>query len=264
MVGQDYYKILDVPKDAQEDQIKAAYRKLAFKYHPDRNTGNAEAMNRMKQVNEAYAVLSDPVKKRDYDTVRRQFGSGRAHSQFRQSYSDQDIFRGTDIHAVFNEMARSFGFRNFDDLSREVFTGKGNTFEFKKQGIDVKGVFFAGSFNLGKSPLKNALPGLLGKAASAFLGQLGGDKIPAQGKDLHDTIRISPDLAEKGGPYAYYHHWQSKKLVIQIPPKTMHGKQIRLSGMGQKGSQEEKHGDLYLRVETNTSLADRLKKLLPF
>jgi curved DNA-binding protein len=87
MEQMDYYEILGVPQDATHKQIKEAYRKLAFQYHPDRNKANPESTAKMKSVNEAYAVLSNPSKRRDYDLYRRQFGSS-AYGQFRQSYSE--------------------------------------------------------------------------------------------------------------------------------------------------------------------------------
>ena len=67
---QDYYKILNIAPDASENKIKEAYRKLAHKYHPDRQQTNKDANERMKQINEAYAVLSDPIKRREYDIPR--------------------------------------------------------------------------------------------------------------------------------------------------------------------------------------------------
>ncbi len=83
---EDYYKILGIEKSASDTQIKAAYRKLALKYHPDRNQGDKAAEAEFKKVSEAYAVLSDPPKRKQYD----QFGA----SGFHQKYSSEDIFRG--------------------------------------------------------------------------------------------------------------------------------------------------------------------------
>ncbi len=105
MSQNDYYQILDVDQKASSKQIKEAYRKRAFKYHPDRNRQNPDAAEKMKRINEAYAVLSDANKRREYDTLRQQFGSA-AYSQFRQSYSERDIFSGSDINQILEQMAR--------------------------------------------------------------------------------------------------------------------------------------------------------------
>src|SRR3990172_9063809 len=93
----DYYKTLGVAKDATNDDIKKAYRKLALKYHPDKNPGNQEMEEKFKKMSEAYAVLSDAKKRQEYD----RFGS----DGFSQHYSQEDIFRGFDL----NEILRGFG-----------------------------------------------------------------------------------------------------------------------------------------------------------
>ncbi|MBW1675503.1 MAG: DnaJ domain-containing protein [Deltaproteobacteria bacterium] len=110
MHQEDYCRILGVEPHASAEQIKEAYRRLAFKYHSDRNKANPEASEKMKAINEAYAVLSNPAKRRQYEALRHQFGSS-AYSQFRRSYSEKDIFRGSDIKDILEEMAKVFGFR---------------------------------------------------------------------------------------------------------------------------------------------------------
>ena len=100
MEQKDYYKILGLDKDVGQKQIKEAYRKRAFKYHPDRNKEHPESAEKMKRINEAYAVLSQPEKRREYDMLRHQFGSS-AYSQLRKNYSEQDIFTGSDINQIF-------------------------------------------------------------------------------------------------------------------------------------------------------------------
>ena len=92
----NYYKKLGLSKGASEQEIKKAYRKLAMKYHPDRNAGSSEHEEKFKEISEAYAVLSDPEKKKQYDT----FGS----TQFHQRYSADDIFQGADFSSIFNDL----------------------------------------------------------------------------------------------------------------------------------------------------------------
>lgn len=111
-MAKDYYAVLGVPKDASAEAIKKAYRKLALKHHPDKNPGNSQAEEKFKEITEAYAVLSDAEKRRQYD----QFGD----TGFHQRYSQEDIFRGADINSIFREFG--FGFGN-DDLFSQLFGG---------------------------------------------------------------------------------------------------------------------------------------------
>ena len=86
MSATDYYKTLGLDKSASAEEIKKAYRKMAMKYHPDHTKGDKTAEETFKQISEAYAVLSDKEKRKQYDT----FGS----SGFHQRYSQEDIFKG--------------------------------------------------------------------------------------------------------------------------------------------------------------------------
>ena len=109
-MAKDYYGVLGVSKDAGADDIKKAYRKLALKFHPDKNPGDKKAEEKFKEITEAYAVLSDAEKRRQYD----QFGE----SGFHQRYSQEDIFRGFDVGDIFRE----FGFGT-DDIFGHIFGG---------------------------------------------------------------------------------------------------------------------------------------------
>ena len=111
MAQTDYYEALGVAKDASADDIKKAFRKLAVKYHPDRNQGDAAAEDKFKEINEAYAVLSDPEKRKKYDT----FGS----SGFHQQYSQEDIFRNFDFSGTFKDM----GMGGNEDIFSRLFGG---------------------------------------------------------------------------------------------------------------------------------------------
>ena len=94
MDKRDYYEILDIGRDADEAAVKKAYRQLAMKYHPDKNPGDAQAVEKMKEINEAYAVLSDKEKRRLYDTY--------GHAGL-QGFTQEDIFRGVDFGSLFRE-----------------------------------------------------------------------------------------------------------------------------------------------------------------
>ena len=110
MAAGDYYEILGLKKGATPAEIKKAYRKLAVKYHPDKNPGNKEAEDRFKEINEAYAVLSDTKKKEQYD----QFGS----AGFHQRFSQEDIFRGFDVGDIFKDAGLGG-----DDIFSRIFGG---------------------------------------------------------------------------------------------------------------------------------------------
>ena len=92
----DYYETLGVAKTATEEELKKVYRKLALKYHPDRNPGNKAAEEKFKEISEAYAVLSDSKKRSQYDTM----GMG----GFQQSHSEEDIFRGFNMGDLFKDL----------------------------------------------------------------------------------------------------------------------------------------------------------------
>jgi DnaJ-class molecular chaperone len=111
MASTDYYKTLGVDKNAPAEEIKKAFRKLAVKYHPDRNPNDKAAEDKFKEINEAYAVLSDPKKKEEYDT----YGSSGFHKQ----YSQEDIFRGFDFGNVYKDMGAGGG----EDIFSRLFGG---------------------------------------------------------------------------------------------------------------------------------------------
>src|SRR5512137_2231510 len=99
----DYYEVLGVSKEAGEKDIKSSYRKLAMKYHPDRSDA-PDAEEKFKEISEAYAVLSDPDKRRQYD----QFG----HAGINSQYSQEDLFRGVNFEDIF----RGFGGDSIFDM----------------------------------------------------------------------------------------------------------------------------------------------------
>ncbi len=129
MAKRDYYEILGMDKNADEAAIKKAYRSLAMKYHPDRNPNDRQAMERMKEINEAYAVLSDREKRRLYDTY--------GHAGL-QGFTQEDIFRGVDFGSIFEEIfGRGFGFGEsiFDSFFGRRETRRGRR---PQRGADLR------------------------------------------------------------------------------------------------------------------------------
>ncbi len=114
-MAKDYYAVLGLKKGASADEIKKAYRKQALKFHPDKNPDDKKAEEKFKEITEAYAVLSDPEKKRQYD----QFGD----AGFHQRYSQEDIYRNFDVGDIFRE----FGLGN-EDIFGSIFGGRRNPF----------------------------------------------------------------------------------------------------------------------------------------
>ena len=262
MPQRDYYKILGVDKTAGPKEIKDAYRNLAFKYHPDRNKENPQASEEMKYINEAYAVLSDSAKRRDYDRLKQQYGSS-AYSQFRNNYSNQDIFSGSDINHIFEEMSKAFGFRNFDDIFKEFYGKEYRTFHFRRPGFFAGGFVFSGSFGKGRSqPPQFPLPDKL-KTLSRFLFKtIAGVDLQENGADIKDIIHLTPEQANQGGPFAYFFRKKSKKLVVKIPPGVRQGQRIRLAGLGEEGKGGGAPGDLYLEVKIKQPLLEKIKSMI--
>ena len=257
MTHEDYYQTLGVERSADAKALREAYRRLALKYHPDRNRDDPAAAERMKQVNEAYAVLSDPDKRTEYDALRQQYGSS-AQGQFRQAYSEQDIFRGTDIHSVFEELARSFGVRGFDEVFRDFYGPNFRTFETRGPGFRGRGFVFTGGRGRGRRG--GGRKQKMGWVARKLVEKATGIPLPQAGGDLSDTVWVRPDQAMKGGPHAYEHRKTGKKLIVKIPAGIADGKKIRLAGMGEPGKNGGPAGDLYLQIRIRNSLLGRIQE----
>lgn len=259
MSSDDYYAILGVSQDASTRQIKAAYRRLAFQHHPDRNRDTPRSSEAMKRINEAYAVLSSPVKRREYDGLRRQFGSA-AYSQYQSTHSQQDIYNGSDINTVFEEMARAFGFRGFEDIFRECYGPDSQQYEFKRPRIWVRTFTFERPFSMdiGRSSTPHR-DGPLGWIARLAFRKMSGFDPPENGGNIRDHIYIDSGLAAAGGPYAYFLRERSKKLVVKIPAGVREGQRIRLGGLGHEGKAGGTPGDLLLEVRLHRPIPERIK-----
>ncbi len=259
----DYYQILGVPENARPEDIKRAFRRLAFKYHPDTNPGREkQAEERFKEINEAYGVLGDEEKRRQYDLARKGqlagAGYDRGYGGF--SYSQQDIFR--DIfsnRAMMDELNRMFaqaGLRfDPDFLNRTFFSGNGFIFQVftypgasgwaARQDYRYPSRYRPGlierwlikiATKIGRFVLKTLFGFPVGSSATADL-------------DHHVTFELSPSEAAAGGEklVTYKRDGQVKRLVVRIPAGVKPGTKIRLKGMGKTAG--GKAGNLYLHVK---------------
>jgi len=214
MAGKDYYKILGVSKDASPEEIKRAYRKLALKYHPDRNKGNKAAEAKFKEINEAYAVLSDPEKRRQYDT----FGAEGFHSRF----SQEDIFRGFDFNSIFREFG--FGGGRANSIFSEIFGsgmggGKHNFFSEEMPFGDVFGGFHKKSQGI-------------------------------RGQDLVYELTMTLDEVAKTTTkvITYTVDGRTETVSVKVPAGIANGQKLRLPGKGQPGINGGEPGDLYVQI----------------
>jgi curved DNA-binding protein len=288
-MAKDYYAILGVKKDANADEIKKAYRKLAFKYHPDKNPGNKEAEEKFKEITEAYAVLSDTEKKRQYD----QFGE----AGFHQRFSQEDIFRGFDAGDIFRE----FGFGTEDIFSHLFGGGRGKKSYFGGRPPAVKGQDYVMRIAI---PFRQAVLG--GERRTDYrrdgrvehlqvripAGIESGKKLRVAGKggsspaggppgDLFLEVHVEPDpvFTREGNdlyvkvkvPYSGVCLGTSIDVAtlegskrVKVPAGMAGGGKIRLKGFGVPAHNKETKGDLYAVVEVAvpTKLNARQKELL--
>jgi curved DNA-binding protein len=294
MAGTDYYKTLGVEKNAPAGDIKKAYRKLAMKYHPDHAKGDKAAEERFKKITEAYAVLSDPEKRKQYDT----FGS----ADFQQRYSQEDIFRNFDLGNIFKEFGfGGSGFSTGDGGVRFSFGG-GSPFGGGRQHRAVKG-----------SDLVYELPVTLREVSTGASkavtfehqgnrenisvkipkGMLSGKKLRLTGKgdpspyggpagDLFIQIKVLEDPIFKADNYDLIIYRDVKlteallgahisvptldggELSLKIPPGTRHKTKMRLAGHGLPHMNEAGQGDLYVivLVDIPKELSEEQKKLV--
>ncbi|MBA7473938.1 Chaperone protein DnaJ [subsurface metagenome] len=261
----DYYQILGILDSVSQEEIKSAFRKLAFKYHPDTNPGNEkQAEEKFKEINEAYGVLGDKDRRQQYDFVRRsQFAGIGYDTQYKGfQYSQQDIFRGIfSNQAMFDELNRMFtqaGLRfDQDFLNRVFFEGSGFIFQFfTSPGASQKAYQQHYSQTRVSTYKPNWLERLLSRIAVKIsryaLRKLFGfryEALPKQSLDQHIELEISSAEAtvgcEKG--ITYKMGKQTRKLMVKIPLGVKAGTKIRLKGMGI--IEGKKSGDLYLHIK---------------
>ncbi|RQD79509.1 J domain-containing protein [Desulfonatronospira sp. MSAO_Bac3] len=225
MEYKDYYKILGVDKNASQEEITKAYKKLARKYHPDLNPDDSTAEDRFKDVNEAYEVLKDPEKRKHYDAL----GADWQHGQNFQPPPGYE-----NVHFEFRGdpgAGQGFDMGGFSDFFESIFRGFGGA------GQDFRG------------------SGTRGFRGDPFSG--GG--FSSKGQDAEATLELTLEEAYKGGKKSItlqeqvmgadgMPHVQNKTLSVNVPKGIKDGSKIRLSGQGSPGRGQGAAGDLYLKV----------------
>lgn len=214
MAQKDYYDILGVSKNASQDEIKKAYRKLARKYHPDHSGGDKGNEERFKEISEAYAVLSDEEKRKQYDT----YGS----EDFQQRYSQEDIFRGS----------------NIDDILREFGFGGGSFFSSFGRGRKSAGT---GGARFSFDP--ESIFGFGGGSRQQQAAQMkGGDVESELPVTIYDIVHGSTKTISLQSPSG-----GTEQLTVKIPKGWVTGKKLRFAGRGQPSAYGGPAGDLYVR-----------------
>lgn len=212
MEFKNYYKILGVEKTATKEEISKAFRKLAVKYHPDKNPNNKAAEEKFKEITEANEVLSDPEKRKKYDAL------GADWRQYRSSGGNSGDFfsqyRGGRQGGTTYEFSGDFG---------DLFGGMGGGFS------DFFESFFGGR----------------GRSSSSGFGSQGFQAQPA-GVDVEANMNITLEEAFNGSERQI--SIDGKKLKIKINPGTPDGQVLRLKGLGKSRRSDENKGDLFLNI----------------
>ena len=256
MAKKDYYEILGVLKSNSSEEIKKAYRKLALKYHPDKNKGDKTAESKFKEASEAYHVLSNKERRKNYD----QFGhaafegaggrGGFSNFDFTSAFSD--IF-GSDIFDDFfdgfggsRRRRRSSDFRG-TDLRYDLSVSLEDAYHGKKQEIN-----FSSSDKCGRCNGHGSEPGSKPVSCSTCGGQ--GQVRSSQG--FFTIQQTCPECAGSGEQISSPckecrgagKKQTKKKIFTNIPKGVDDGTRIRLSGKGEAGIKGAGNGDLYIFV----------------
>lgn len=282
----DYYKILGVPKSASQADIKKKFRKLAVKYHPDKNKDNPSAEDKFKEINEAYEVLGDAKKRKQYDELGANWKN---YSQYQNAgYGN----RGSRSYQYSGDFSDFFGgSAGFSDFFNTFFGGGGDPFQGSRQNRRTRvqpstaelNISFDESLQGGeklvligdKKVRLNLKPGMKdgqklnlkgkgphGNDLHIVLKVESSNKFQKKGLDLYTEEKIDLFTAVLGGKTTVSTPYGQTR--ISIPPGTSGGKKFRLKGKGfPEYGKPDKKGDLIIDVSIDVpkTLTSRQKEL---
>jgi len=281
MAARDYYNVLGVAKNAGDEEIKRAYRKLAMKYHPDRNPNKKEAEERFKEINEAYAVLSDKEKRKQYDT----FGA----EGFQQRFTQEDIFRGFDFDEILSNLFGGRGRRETRFAGRsgadfgDFFGRQGgfrDTGRMPQRGEDVVyeiAISLEEAASGGEKRISYRKNGKVEEVSVKIpRGIASGKKLRLSGKGMEGrnggppgdlylqvSVREHPLFSREGDDLLVEKEISFSEAVlgttievptlegmkkVKVPPGTQSHTRMRLKGLGMPHFQGEGRGDEYVKV----------------
>lgn len=275
MTKGDYYEILGVPKGASKDEIKKAYRKLALKYHPDKNK-SAGAEDKFKEISEAYGVLSDDKKKAQYDKY--------GHAGIDSQYSQEDIFRNINFDDIFGGSGFGGGFGSIFDV---FFGGMGGGGSRRSRGpsrgadlqyrlnitLEQAAKGFEAKFNVKRQVAckecggTGAKPGTTIKDCPSCNGS--GQKRSSRSTPFgaFTTVTTCPQCRGEGkvidapcmGCHGMGAVGKTEKISLKIPPGVDTGTHLRVSGKGDVGPRGGQPGDLYVVINVQSHPTFRRK-----
>jgi curved DNA-binding protein len=295
MEYRDYYKVLGLDKSATEKDIKSAFRRLAQRYHPDKNPGDRSAEERFKEINEAYEVLGDPQKRAKYDRLGASYAQWQRAGQPGGGF-DFGQWAGTGGSGGARDINDLFGEGGFSEFFNCLFGGMGQAGQRRanarnwtyrgedmEQSIDIsleeayqgtRRTLQRGSRRLEVSIPAGARTGTRVRMSGAGgEGQLAGDlylvvnvrphpQFRREGDDLYVDLPVDDYVAALGGEVRV--PTLSGEVVLTLPPETQTGRTFRLAGKGMpRLRQSTEHGDLYARVQLRlpAQLTDREREL---
>ncbi|MDX1653390.1 MAG: J domain-containing protein [Brumimicrobium sp.] len=288
MAFKDYYKILGVDKNADEQEIKKAYRKLARKYHPDLNPNDKEAEQKFKEINEAHEVLSNAENRKKYD----KYGEQWKHSeQFERAEKE----RGKQYQRSYGGGGSgSFGEEDFSDFFNSMFGGRaggrGSNVKYKGQDfsaqleLNLEEVYetHKRTLNVNDNNIRLTIPAGVEDGQQIRIKGYGGEGVYGGPKgDLHITFKIvnnTPFKRDKENLYVTKDislytavlggeviiETMDGKVKLKVEPGTQNGTKVKLKGKGFPVYKKEgKFGDLYVtyNVTIPTNLSEKEKEL---